>query len=207
MQKSTKTHSDFVPREKHRQHCSLVAKKPRTIRAILLAGPPPFIGIPNRSALTGTQGLKPCPSASGVQKREHSDNIGQTWKQHIRCHQFQQRGDLPRLRPVSFPAVSFRESRPQEKKIAVLKFSRFLKPPTRRLIETWSLTQRFSGPKDHGAFPCTPMHFRSGVDERMPHRRCVCCFSVRFSRLVSQTYFAALTYAALISTAIASTDG
>lgn len=57
------------------------------------------------------------------------------WKQHIRCHQFQQRGDLPRL------------------------------------------------------------------------SKSVCCFSVRFSRLVSQTYFAALTYAALISTAIASTDG
>ena len=38
MQKSTKTRSDFAPREKHRQHCSLVAKKPHTIRAILPAG-------------------------------------------------------------------------------------------------------------------------------------------------------------------------
>jgi hypothetical protein len=33
-------------------------------------------------------------------------------KQHIRCHQFQQRGDLPRLRPVSFLAVSFRRVPP-----------------------------------------------------------------------------------------------
>lgn len=38
MQKSTKTRSDFAPREKHRQHCGLVAKKPHTIRAILPAG-------------------------------------------------------------------------------------------------------------------------------------------------------------------------
>ena len=37
MQKSTKTRSDFAPREKHRQHCGLVAKKPQIIRAILLA--------------------------------------------------------------------------------------------------------------------------------------------------------------------------
>jgi hypothetical protein len=27
------------------------------------------------------------------------------WKQHIRCHQFQQRGDLHRWRPVSFRAA------------------------------------------------------------------------------------------------------
>jgi hypothetical protein len=27
------------------------------------------------------------------------------WKQHICCCQFQQRGDLQRLRPVSFPAA------------------------------------------------------------------------------------------------------
>ena len=30
----------------------------------------------------------------------------QFWKQHIRCCQFQQRGDLQRLRPVSFPAAA-----------------------------------------------------------------------------------------------------
>jgi hypothetical protein len=46
--------------------------------------------------------VKQCKTTHNV---ESAATIGLKWKQHVRCCQFQQRGDLQRLRPVSFPAT------------------------------------------------------------------------------------------------------